>query len=301
MIKFGILGASSVAAVQIAGDSSSAEAKTPDTVFGHGAQVVSPADIQKAKDEVKLLVEQHPDKFRVPVRSHMDGIDSTNWRFGGPPDYTLANHSYLTGKLSMHKEGSLEQVVEDLVKTWEMERSHKLDFKTHQTVDQEHFKIGANGGKQFNNAEANEIGNYNVLLPGCDEKLYDTKQSWDASHEAFKGAFNTFPWEVLEVFTGPPVVAFSWRHWGHFTGSYKENTGKGELVEMYGFGTAQVNDKLQLMDVKVFYDSKPFLSALAGTADDTDKGNRNGANNFFNEPAVNRLEGGCPFPNDSKM
>merc|ERR1711908_206519 len=131
-------------------------------------------------------------------------------------------------------------------KTWEMERSHKLDPKTHMTVDQERFRIGANGGEQFDNVKANEIGNYNVLLQGCDKELYDTDQSWEGSHEAFKGAFQTFPWEVIEVFSGPPVVAFTWRHWGHFTGSYKNNQGKGELLELFGFGTAEVNDKLQL-------------------------------------------------------
>ena len=41
----------------------------------------------------------------------------------------------------------------------------------------------------------------------------------------FHGSFAAFPWEVLEVFTGPPVVAFTWRHWGHFTGEYKGNKG----------------------------------------------------------------------------
>ena len=49
------------------------------------------------------------------------------WRFGGPPDYTLANLEYLKGKTRNHAEGSLELIVENLVKTWEMERSHKTD------------------------------------------------------------------------------------------------------------------------------------------------------------------------------
>ena len=58
----------------------------------------------------------------------MEGED-IKWRFGAPPDYTLANLEYLKGKTRAHAEGSLEQVVENLVKTWEMERSHKLDCK----------------------------------------------------------------------------------------------------------------------------------------------------------------------------
>ncbi len=60
---------------------------------------------------------------------------SIKWRFGGPPDYTLANLEYMMGKTKHHDEGSLELVVENLVKTWEMERSHKLDHTQHKSVD----------------------------------------------------------------------------------------------------------------------------------------------------------------------
>ena len=38
--------------------------------------------------------------------------------------------------------------------------------------------------------------------------------------------------------------SFSWRHWGHFTGSYQGQQGFGELVEMYGFAVAEVDDQL---------------------------------------------------------
>lgn len=276
-------------------DAAAAAPKEDEVIGGHGP--MSAKDLEKVKGEVQKLVSENPDLFKIPVRSHMEGptAEGVTWRHGAPPDYTLANHSYLTGKMSTHAEGSLELVVENLVKTWEMERSHKMDPKTHQTVDQEQFRIGANNGKMFDNTEANEVGNYNVLLDGVDKKLYDTSQSWEASHDTFKGAFTTFPWEVLECFSGPPVVAFSWRHWGHFTGSYKGNKGNGELVELYGFGTARVNDKLQLCDVKVYYDAAPFLKALAGEAAASDTGPKS----FFGKqtvPAVDRLDGGCPFP-----
>ena len=96
------------------------------------------------------------------------------WRFGGPPDYTLANLAYLKGKTRNHEDGSLEQIVENLVKTWEMERSHKLDCKQHMSVDQKEFSLGANNGPQYNNEEANKIGNYNVL-----HNLYNMREmSW---------------------------------------------------------------------------------------------------------------------------
>lgn len=47
-------------------------------------------------------------------------------------------------------------IVENLVKTWEMERSHKLDPNSHRSVDPKRFHISANGGKKFNNDEANK-------------------------------------------------------------------------------------------------------------------------------------------------
>ena len=50
------------------------------------------------------------------------------WR-EGKPDYTKVNKAYLEGRTRTHKEGSLEKIVEDLVKTWEMEASHKTRIK----------------------------------------------------------------------------------------------------------------------------------------------------------------------------
>lgn len=139
------------------------------------------------------------------------------------------------------------QVVEDLVKTWEFERSHKLSHVQHKSVDQQKFSIGANGGRRYDNVEANKVGNYNVLLDGVDPALWPQGQSWDKTHHLFKEAFpDAFPWEVLKVFSGPPKVAFSWRHWAHFTGAYQGHQGKGELVEMFGFATATVSADLKL-------------------------------------------------------
>lgn len=86
--------------------------------------------------------------------------------------------------------------------------------------------------------------------------------SWQDSHDLFHSTFSSFPWEVLEVFTGPPVVAFSWRHWGHFTGEYKGNKGKGELIEVFGWGVATVNENLQLCETKIYYDAEKFLEVM---------------------------------------
>ena len=103
-------------------------------------------------------------------------------RFGGVPDYSLTNLKYLEGKTKNHAAGSLELIVENLVKTWEMERSHKTDPNQHRSVDPEKFHVGAKGWKKYNNQEANAIGNYNVLLAGCPAQLYDSEKiSWEQS------------------------------------------------------------------------------------------------------------------------
>ena len=140
-----------------------------------------------------------------------------------------------------------------------------MQAKQHKSVDPEKFHIGANGWKKYSNEEAQAVGNYNVLMSGCPAKLWDAENTtWAQSHAAFHDAFASFPWEVLEVFSGPPKVAFSWRHWAHFTGSYEGNKGKGELVELYGFGVAEVNDKLQLVDVEIYYKPDEFLQVMKG-------------------------------------
>ena len=109
------------------------------------------------------------------------------------------------------------------------------------------------------------IGNYNVLLSGCPAKLWDAQNtSWEESHAKWHTAFAAFPWELLEVFSGPPTVAFSWRHWANYTGTFEGHTGQGELVELYGFGVATVNDKLQLVDVDIYYKAEDFMEVMRG-------------------------------------
>ena len=233
----------------------------PMNVNGSGKPLTK-EELESVKDELESLKAEFG--LKEPERAFMDD-PNTKWRFGGAPDYSLTNLLYLKQRTKQHPDGSLEKVVENLVKTWEMERSHKLDFKEHQSVDQEKFAISANGGKVFNNAEANQVGNYNVLLDACPADVWDSANTtWDQSHEKFHHAFAAFPWEVLEVYSGPPKVGFSWRHWGHFTGEYEENKGSGELVELFGFGTATVNDKLQLCDVEIHYNANDFIDVLRG-------------------------------------
>ena len=248
---------------------------------------LSRAEFEACKVELEALKAEH--NLKEPDRSFMDDPD-TKWRFGGPPDYTLANLAFLKGRSKAHPEGSLELTVENLVKTWEMERSHKVDCTQHGTVDQDRFLISGNGGKTFNNEDANAAGNYNVLLDSCPPEVWDSENStWDRSHDTFHTAFSTFPWEVLEVFSGPPTIGFTWRHWAHFSGTFEENEGEGQLVEMYGFAVVTVNGDLRLCESSFYFNAKSFIDILRG---DKDAQDAQGGTDIVGP--LGGLKGGCP-------
>ena len=64
-------------------------------------------------------------------------------------------------------EGSLEELVENLVKTWETQASHFKDFSQWTTIDHENYTIQVNGEEEMEGTVAYEIGNYNALMQNC--------------------------------------------------------------------------------------------------------------------------------------
>lgn len=108
--------------------------------------------------------------------------DRAKWRYGGPPNYTVTRELWVAGvwislmssdtadqrstgrcfggrsptgltdflgleKQSNHDASSLESLVENLVKNWEIEASHKTDVHEWRTVDAERYTFAINGGK----------------------------------------------------------------------------------------------------------------------------------------------------------
>lgn len=63
----------------------------------------------------------------IPERKYLDGEPDHVWR-NGKPDYTAVNQAYLAGKTRDWAADSLESLVESVVKTLEMEISHKVIF-----------------------------------------------------------------------------------------------------------------------------------------------------------------------------
>lgn len=60
----------------------------------------------------------------APERSFMEDPGIV-WRHG-KPDYSVVDRKYMAERSRVHKKGSLESIVENLVKSWEMEGGHKM-------------------------------------------------------------------------------------------------------------------------------------------------------------------------------
>ncbi|KAL4218190.1 hypothetical protein ACF0H5_022926 [Mactra antiquata] len=196
-----------------------------------------------------------------PERAYLDD-PTTVWRDGIKPDYSVVDRKYMAERSTNHKPGSLERIVENLVKTWESESAHKLREEDWKSVDKENFYISANGGHKYSLKENMKLGNYNMFLDEC--PLYNAaEETHESSHKLFRETFKSgYPWEVLQVFSGPPVVSFTWRHWGTFEGDYKGTKATGETIEMFGSCVARVTEDLKIQSIDVYYDPNGTLMKL---------------------------------------
>lgn len=82
----------------------------------------------------------------------------------------------------------------------------------------------------------------------------------------------TFAWEVLEVYSGPPRVAFRWRHWGYMKNDYVGFNDKGEkvtakahggIIDIEGVTVAQVDDKVRLQAIQTWMDPLEMFRQIA--------------------------------------
>lgn len=248
-------------------------------------------------EEARALTDYIKEKygFVEPDRGNLND-PSINWRGGRQPDYTIADLQYFLGKTKNHKPGSLELIVENMVKKWEMEATHKL-FHSWETVNHSTYSVQANGGKEFTAEEACWVGNYNWLLDAVNKEYYDSsKETFESSHGRFRYAFEEgFPWEVLEVFSGPPMVAFSWRHWAVFSGEYQGHKGHGQTVTMTGFGTIFLED-MKISKLDIYYKPDEFFEVLLGKREVQELGETGAAHGCPLILKTAKESGGkCPF------
>mmetsp|Transcript_7571 Transcript_7571/g.18401 ORF Transcript_7571/g.18401 Transcript_7571/m.18401 type:complete len:289 (+) Transcript_7571:64-930(+) len=185
------------------------------------------------------------------------------WRFG-KPDYTKVNKLYFEGRSKKHDADSLEGVVQKIVKNWEVESHHMPNYEQWTTMDVKKFKAFANGAGPVSAEAMATVGPYNMLMgemPSC--PFSAAKETFESANKKFTGLFTEgFAWEVLEVYSGPPNVSFSWRHFGPAKGQFDGVKGDGEMIEMWGHTMARVNADLQIEELQVHYDRESFGSQL---------------------------------------
>ena len=106
--------------------------------------------------------------------------------------------------------------------------------------------MGIAGREPLTLEEKHELGGgYNSLLQTslpeelrCYNPAVETAES---SHKAFTTAFpRGFALEVLQVYSGPPVIVYKFRHWGYMEGPFQGHAPTGELVELFGIAIFEV-------------------------------------------------------------
>ena len=196
---------------------------------------------------------------RNTVLSNDEGVE---WRNGERPDYSHTDQFLHQESKYKHPTDSLEAIVQNLVRTFEMEASHKVNPQQWLSIVADKFQMSSNGGPIYSAEEVIQHGTYNLFIDKTKE--YDPAQeSFESSFDLFHKAFqNGFLWEVIEVVSGPPNVIFKWRHWGTFNGPYKDHQPTGETIEIVGMSMAKVTDDLKILSVEHFFDNSSFLKKL---------------------------------------
>ncbi|KAF1834574.1 hypothetical protein BDW02DRAFT_329434 [Decorospora gaudefroyi] len=199
------------------------------------------------------------------------GDKDAKWRYGRAPDYSKTRKVYAETKQMTHEAGSLPELVQNLVKNWEVEASFKPQLSDWRTIDHEKYSFAINGSEPEGAEAMLKVGTYNAII--APNEYYSPDYSdFASSHKTFKRMMPTFAWEVLEVYSGPPTVSFRWRHWGQMKNDYVGFNNKGEKVtakahggaiDIQGVTVATVNDKVQLQAVRTWFDPMDMFRQIA--------------------------------------
>ncbi|XP_072999223.1 pathogen-related protein-like [Typha latifolia] len=204
------------------------------------------------------------DKYRSFIYGESE--KNTVWRYGAPPNFDIVNKLFEEGRTQEWPVGSLEEKVQRLVKTWEMELFHKIRPQDYKTTNPDKFLFINNGRKPLTLKQIGEMGGgYNAFLQTSlppKLRIFDPAQeSTESSQSAFTTAFpRGFVLEVLQVYSGPPAITYKFRHWGYMEGPFKGHAPTGELVEFIGMAIFHVDDEMKIEKVEFFYERGDFLS-----------------------------------------
>ncbi|XP_061348109.1 pathogen-related protein-like isoform X2 [Gastrolobium bilobum] len=196
------------------------------------------------------------DKYRTYLRE--DEEKNTNWRFGAPPNYDAVNKLFEDGRTKEWPLDSLEHKVQTLVKNWEMEMFHKLDFHQNRSVDPNKYTFSLNGRKPITLEEKRKLGGGYIplLQTSLPEKLmpYNPyKETADSSQKDFTTTFpRGFALEILQVYSGPPVIVYKFRHWGYMEGPFKGHAPTGEKIEVYGMAIFTLDEASKIVKAALY-------------------------------------------------
>ncbi|XP_026447957.1 pathogen-related protein-like [Papaver somniferum] len=149
-----------------------------------------------------------------------------------------------------------------------MKGVHTQDIKT---INPEKFKLFVNGREGLSGEEVLKLGSYTALLKTSLSEEFQyykvDEESFESSHDIFRSAFpRGFAWEVIKVYSGPPLIAFKFRHWGYVEGPFKGHAPTSHKVEFYGLGVLkvleQVDETLRAEDVEIYYDPGELFGGL---------------------------------------
>jgi hypothetical protein len=112
-------------------------------------------------------------------------VDS--WKIPQPSRSSVALYKilliYSSAKIKSHEAASLPNLVENLVKNWEVEASFKTNIDDWRTIDRPNYTFSINGGPPQSAEHMLKVGTYNAIIASND-------------------------------------VAFKWRHWGTMKNDY---------------------------------------------------------------------------------
>ncbi|PPJ59246.1 hypothetical protein CBER1_05349 [Cercospora berteroae] len=222
-----------------------------------------------AEPETPQELPKVPDYLASP--NAVFGDKDVQWRYGRAPDYSKTRKVWAEGKTMNHAAGSLEEMVENLVKNWEVEASFKPRLSDWRTIDHEKYSFAMGGGPPMSAEHMIKVGTYNGII--APNEYYSPENSdFASSHKTFKRMMPTFAWEVLEVYSGPPRVSFRWRHWGTMKSDYVGFNDKGEkvtakahggIIDIEGVTVAEVDDKVRLRALQTWMDPLEMFRQIA--------------------------------------
>lgn len=193
---------------------------------------------------------------------------NTTWRFGAPPNYEGVNKLFEEGRTKIWPPGSLEEEVQNLVKNWEVENINKVKQEDYKIMDPNKVTFSLNGRKPITLEEKRKLGGgYNAALQTslpAEYRLYDPKhETAETSNKLFTTTFpRGFALEIVQVYSGPPLIVYKFRHWAYMEGPYKGHAPTGELVELYGIGIFELDENKKIVKVEQFYDPTQLLGPL---------------------------------------